>query len=362
MYVGRVLRGTGPDGFYSIRKLGAVGDGLGAVACLFEEPWHRPAPSLKEGGRAWLLNEAAFYLRALGRLGEALEPMRQVSELDVEQGRSKEAAVSYGNLSELELTLGAVDEAVADAERAVDYAERSENAFLRMGKRSTLADALHQRGEAEAARGRFAEAEAVQAEWQPDYPLLYSQRGFRYCDLLLAEVERGAWGLSDCDSADLLKLCDEVEKRGRKWFEWRAPNDSLLDIAHEELTLGRCALYRARLQKQVAGAEHIEKSVEGLRASGQQHELPRGLLTRAWLRHASNDETGAAADLDEAWRIASRGGMKLFMADIHLYRARLFQQPEHLGPARKLIEECNYGRRLPELEAAEAALGVDPAE
>ena len=33
----------------------------------------------------------------------------------------------------------------------------------------------------------------MQAESQPDYPLLYSLQGFRYCDLLLAEAERAAW-------------------------------------------------------------------------------------------------------------------------------------------------------------------------
>ena len=30
------------------------------------------------------------------------------------------------------------------------------------------------------------------------------------------------------------------------------------------------------------------------------------------------------SDLDEAWEIAERGPMPLFLADIHLYRARLF--------------------------------------
>ena len=30
---------------------------------------------------------------------------------------------------------------------------------------------------------------------QPDYPLLFSLRGFLYCDLLLASPERAAWQL-----------------------------------------------------------------------------------------------------------------------------------------------------------------------
>ncbi len=57
------------------------------------------------------------------------------------------------------------------------------------------------------------------------------------------------------------------------------------------------------------------------------NHLPRGLLTRAWLRFLIGARTGpdsAQEDLDEAWEIAERGPMKLLMADIHLYRARLF--------------------------------------
>ena len=67
--------------------------------------------------------------------------------------------------------------------------------------------------------------------------------------------------------------------------------------------------------------------------------------------------------------------MPIFMADIHLYRARLFglrtqksgapreetvypwESPAaDLAAARALIEKHGYGRRLDELEDAEAAL------
>ncbi len=60
------------------------------------------------------------------------------------------------------------------------------------------------------------------------------------------------------------------------------------------------------------------------------------------------------ADLDEAQRIAERGSMRLHLADCHLTRARLFQDRSELDRARRLIEEWGYGRRLPELEQAEA--------
>jgi hypothetical protein len=100
--------------------------------------------------------------------------------------------------------------------------------------------------------------------------------------------------------------------------------------------------------------------------------LPRGLLTRAWLRLLEGETDGARADLDEAWEIAERGPMRLFMADVHLYRARLFHgvtpypwdkdkqgnlrgPKDDLAAARRLIEQCGYGRRKEELEDAEEA-------
>ena len=190
VYIARIRRG---NEYYSTSKLGAFGSDLGAVACFFEQPWSRVSPALTEADQAWLLNEAAFRLRALGRLTEALEPMRAGLEMRVKQKDWKTLPRCASNLSELELTLGEVAGAVGDAEQSVTYADRSGDAFQRMAMRTTHADALHQAGRRAEAETRFREAEQMQAESQPDYPLLYSLQGFRYCDLLLAAPERAAW-------------------------------------------------------------------------------------------------------------------------------------------------------------------------
>ena len=73
VYYARIRRG---NEHYSVKKLGAFGSDLGAVACFFETPWNRVSPALTEADQGWLLTEAASRLRALGRLTEALEPMR----------------------------------------------------------------------------------------------------------------------------------------------------------------------------------------------------------------------------------------------------------------------------------------------
>ncbi len=374
VYRDRILRGAGHGGYYSAKKLGAFGADLGAVACFFEERWQRLSPALSAADQTWLLNEAATRLRALGRLTGALEPMRAGFDGAVHLEDWKNAAIRANNLSELELTLGRGAAAVQDGEQAVEFADRSGDAFLRMVNRTTLADALHQQGQREPVLERFREAEAMQAQQQPDYPLLYSQRGFRYCDLLLAEAERAAWQRQLAPSpwqgegrGEGIDACHAVEQRAAKTLDWwvnHFTNAPLLDIALDHLTLGRATLLRAVLDNSAfrtphsaltQAAKEFADAVDGLRAAGDQEFIPRALLTRAWLHAITHNATAARADLDEACQIASRADMRLHMADIHLHRARLFRDKEELKKARDLIEQCGYWRRKEELEDAEAA-------
>ncbi|MEO8382804.1 MAG: hypothetical protein ABI779_24310 [Acidobacteriota bacterium] len=379
--------------YYSARELGAFGSDLGVVACFFETPWSRVSPALKESDQAWLLNNAAFSLRALGRLSEALEPMRAGLEIYITQENWNNAAISASNLSELELTLGELAVAVGDAEQCVTYADRSGDVFRRLSSRTTHAAALHQASRRAAAAARFREAEQLQAESQPAYPLLYSLAGFRYCDLVLTDAEReAANGEGALRKEEWIALCRAVAVRAVQTLQW--VNDAradLLSIALDHLTLGRAALYGAILESHsdrgepaqpssppptsgesqrgfTSAATDLDQAVSGLRRAGQQDQLPRGLLTRAWLRGVTGQRTGpesAQGDLDEAWEIAERGPMPLFLADIHLYRARLFfreaqypwQSPQHdLAEAHRLIFKHGYLRRKEELEDAENAL------
>ncbi|HEV7571755.1 MAG TPA: hypothetical protein VGQ21_09675 [Thermoanaerobaculia bacterium] len=138
VYRDRIARRTE---FYSTNKLGAFGSDLGAVACFFEIPWIRVSTAMTEADQAWLLMVAAFNLRALGRLTEALEPMRAASKMFIKLEAWQNVAISASNLSELALTLGDVAGAVGDAEQSVIYADRSGDAFDSMDHRTVHADA-----------------------------------------------------------------------------------------------------------------------------------------------------------------------------------------------------------------------------
>lgn len=354
VYRDRILRGTGSDGFYSLHKLGAFGADLAAVACFFDLPWSRVLPALDEGHQAWLLNQAAACLRALGRPREAIEPMRTGLQKSVQRGDWLNAAIYASNLSDLELALGDVAGAARDAEQSVVFADRSGEEFDRVGTRTTLAEALHQSGRRNEALARFREAEAMQAARQAHHPLLYSLQGFQYCNFLLTGAERAAGG--GAVTTDVRQACDEVERRATRTLSISVRNDWLLDIGLDHLTLGRARLYRALVAASplAAAAADIEQAVSGLRRAGQLQYLPLGLLTRAWLRSAQGDAPGARADLAEAEEIADRGPMPLFLADVHLYRARLFHDRTALLEARRLVEKHGYGRRREELADLEA--------
>jgi hypothetical protein len=161
---------------------------------------------------------------------------------------------------------------------------------------------------------------------------------------------------------------DGVITRGKKMFEWRSLHDSLLDIALDHLTLARPALYNSILVGGVPTGEHVGEALSFARGAGQEDHLPRTLMMHALWSALTEGFEGACEDLDEAFEIAERGPMRLYMADIHLHRARLFgltvNRPasypwvsarDDLDKAGRLIHECGYGRRREELEDAEAA-------
>jgi tetratricopeptide (TPR) repeat protein len=408
VYRDRILR---RNEAYSVMRIGAFGSDLEAVSHFFRHPWSLVSAGLNESAQAWLLSQAGFRLRALGRLNEALEPLRASVKKGVLAKDWEEAARRACNLSELDLALGDVAGAAADAEQAVTYADRSGDSFLQTGFRTTFADSLHQAGCRAEADSGFREAEQMQEARQPDYPLLYSTSSFQYCDFLLSAPEQASW--QNCTrilragslavppggsggetppepaagTAALMDSCRAVSERAAltlKWAKMRGQG-SLLDIALNHLTLSRAALYAAiigsRQRKEAnapsdapnvrlvtSAATELDTAVAGFHCAGTQYILPHGLLTRSWLRFLTGARTGpesAQEDLDEAWEIAERGPMRLHMADIHLHRARLFfregQYPwespaADLAAAENLIHQCGYHRRDEELADAKRAI------
>lgn len=258
------------------------------------------------------------------------------------------------------------------------FSDRTGDPFVVLAAQAAHADALLAAGEWRRASEFFAKAELLQQGHRPLYPLLYSQRGYRYCDLLLSR-SRAA------DARDRAAQTIEVARR-MSWVH---------SIALDALTLGRAQLglalqcivsddlaTSARDYARAAGLK-LDEALEGLRASGQFVWVPRGLLARAAFRRSIADFDGAASDLEEAEEIAAPGPMQLSLCDCALERARValalreafapldgligsssrpaVPPPTHaaslvaearkaLDTSRKLVAECGYHRRDVELD------------
>ncbi len=130
----------------------------------------------------------------------------------------------------------------------------------------------------------------------------------------------------------IAEACRAVSQRAAQTLKWpQDDNAHSSTIALDHLTLGRAALYAAILENCEFRISRFEFRV-GLgrepasAAPARRTGFP--LVSSPALGCAfSPARVGAESaqeDLDEAWEIAERGPMRLFMADIHLYRARLF--------------------------------------
>ena len=358
VYWKRIKRG---NEHYCTKKLGAFGSDLACLSHFFAVPWGLPAVGLTEADKAVVLSWAAFRLRALGRLREASQAMEATLERYKKMQDPKEIAIAASNLSELLLTLGDVKEAVAAARQSVTYADQSGDENWKYASRTTLADALHQAGELKEAEQWFREAEEMQKKRQPEYPFLYSVRGYKFCDLLLENHARVKGQIK------------EVMERAEKTLKWALQQGNLLlDIALNYLTLGRAWMRWAlgvleetpdeppqsgRLSRFSRAMNYLDQAVEGLRKAGQQQYLTPGLIIRAeGYRHIKEYEK-ALDDLCEARDIAELGEMKLFICDYHLEFGRLChaqgkmeEAAEHVQAAKAIVEETGYFRRKKEKE------------
>ena len=191
----------------------------------------------------------------------------------------------------------------------------------------------------------------------------------------------------------------EATRRASQTLEWGESQYSLLDVALDHLTLARTGLYRSILESPDGDlrepSAEMDRALNGLRQASAINELLKALLTASLLTmmqarsvgpvptghshavdaHRSGRWEPALRDkslayLSEAQQIAERGPMPLFLADVHLHRARLLgmvtgeeqRAKDELSAARRLIEKHNYGRRREELADAEQWLAGGDAD
>lgn len=335
VYARRVHRG---GKYFSIYNLGAYGADLTALSSFFAPPWHQPLPGFTGDAKASVLATAGFVLQSLGQLKESTQPTQASLEAAISQKNLINAAIAASNLSEIYLTIGDLSRSLTYAQLSVEFADQSNDSSQRMSQKTTLANILHQIGKLSEAEDAFRQAEKIQEESQPVFPLLYSLWGFRYCDLLLDQGK-----------------CQDVLVRVGQTIVWVTQEGWLLDIALDYLSFGRAYLLQAQQEGTNnfdEATDYLKRAVTGLRQAGNLDQLPRGLLARAELYRVKREVNRARDDLDETLSNAQRGSMGLYEADCHLEYARLYlargegeKARESWERAKGMIERMGYHRR-----------------
>jgi len=322
---------------FSQSILGAYGSDLMVLAAFFKEPWTRVVSELDKSNRAFVIGQAGFCLQALGRLRKAGEMFREGAALRVSLQDWRNAAIQAANLTDVLIVQGELQSALRYAEESLRHAETSGDDFQRMNCLSGVANVHHQMARFTEAEAIFHEAEEIQIKRGPNSPILYSLRGYQFCDLLLGKGETV-----------------EVHRRASQTLQGATATGWLLDQALDHLSLGRAAMAGGDLIK---ARQQLDEAVYGFRRAGNQGREPLGFLARAEYFVRVGDLSRARADLDEAYEIATRGGMRLHECDAHLGYARLAVAEkdykiakEHLAKARGLVDETGYRRRERELE------------
>lgn len=362
---------------YLLWQLGAYTTDLACIANFFAQPWQMPDPHLSPDDVAKVLSWSGSRLRAMGRLQEARELMTASTKFAIDEQDFRSIASRAGLLSGVSLLLGQVITAVEYGTQAVECADKSLNDFLMESRRTTLGDALLQYGQFFEAEQWFAGAERLQRQTQPENLYLYSLRGFRYCDYLFTQG-----------------LVDEVIIRATVALEVSTQNSWLLNIALDQLILGKAsyvqALMKQPVPKLIETQHKIEKSVADLRDAGQLDYVCTGLFirTQLFLELANSQQVNKCHYLKSAWQdineideIIITGDMKLYQVDYHLCVCRLlyaqlainsnleywqiWQDGEAINchrlemqnrfyqnrdKAEHLIKQTGYNRRLAELE------------
>lgn len=350
VYWPRISRGSDQ---FATRKLGLFGAELAALASFFDTPFVLPTRRLDEADRTLLLMLVSTRLRALGRLADAVAPMRAAVRAMVAAEDGRRAASTTEQLAALLLTLGQIeggDGALAAGYDAMMLAEREGESFLRMFARATaLAPALLAAGAIAPAEAVLREAGELQADMMPASTQFFSNAGFELANLLLA---RGR--------------LEELEDLGQSIIEVASVHARVLDRALGLLVSARKALAAPLGRSQPRQIEWLtSEAISSLRIAGIEDVLPYGLLARAeaaWLLGEAED---ADRDLRELDAVVARGPMPLFAVDAVLLRARMAVAGGDFAKAMScrdqaavLIERHGYRRAIPELNLLVAEIAA----
>lgn len=341
LYEPRIERGTT---YFSHHTLGAYGADLVALAEFFDRPWDLPVGPLPDAWKGFVLNVAGFDLQSLGRLHEAVEPLKASLAIAITLNNPSHASRIVINLADLYIATGDLTDAYDVLHQGIEFADRSGKRVSQAVCRYLLADVLHRQGLIDKAADTFHNAREFEAEEN------------------LKVDQYDSWEFMNCEFLLTLGEVELVKKRANKLLQLSKRQNWLTHIGLSYVLLARASLLSKTPGDEVTKAAN--EAVYWLRQAGRIDRLPLGLLVRASLYRHNAEFGPAERDLEEVHRIAERSGMRLYLADYHLESARLLllqdlrdKACEHLATGKELIARVGYHLRDKEVQELEAQLG-----
>ncbi|MFJ8554906.1 trypsin-like peptidase domain-containing protein [Streptomyces sp. NPDC093676] len=265
--------------------------------------------------RGWVLHEVATSLQMLGRLWEAVEPLRRAEAAFRALGRYHQAAVSCQNRTELHLALGQLAKAQEAIDDAFDLAARAgdqEDVLVA----ETLRGALHHhRSEHDEAEQAFTSALALARQFTP-LPILYSRSGVYYAEHLRATGQ-----------AEAARKAHEANLRICRRTGWVA-DEALCLIGLGDLALDKAATAVEETDRAAAlqeAAERFETAYVIARGITRREVLIASLLARCRLASIAGQPAAARGDADQALAMALSGGYRIAEVDARIVLTRIYQ-------------------------------------
>jgi hypothetical protein len=171
---------------YLEKKIGEVSISLSLMSHFFSRPWEDLESGLEWKWQVAIKNWAGFGLRANGRFTEALEVVKSSTKSLMVRQSWDGVAINMSGISDIQLCLGDMNEALESAHKAVEYADKAKDTYQQMSRKSVLGHVLHQVGDLGGAKKIFREADKIQRIGQPSMPSLYGVQGYFYGELLLS--------------------------------------------------------------------------------------------------------------------------------------------------------------------------------
>ena len=304
---------------FIIHKLGAWETNISLAKTFFPKgDLSQMALVSEKSDQSWLLNAAGLALIATGRPKEAEEPILAAIQITIDEKDFKNASVDYQNLADLQFRTGRLEKGCESAEKAFKMAAEARSDENVINSKAYRACILHLLGKYEEADNWFRQADELGRKIFGFY--LPGLRAVQYADFLLSTQR----------SDEALELT-RVNLKNCHENNWPAS----ISRCHRALS----AIERTKGNHSEAEA-HLLKALEIAKKIGMPSLEIEALLESGRLHLSIKQYESAIQNANEALKLCSRTGFKLYEPEAELILARAYLARKEIAQAKTFAQSA----------------------